>query len=86
MDFFIANSKEIAGRIKEFYGRDSTVIYPPVNIIQEKTTKKENYYLTGGRLTAAKNFDLIIKAFNKLKLPLENEGDKTQSNSGIFSK
>lgn len=75
VDFFIANSKEIAGRIKEFYGQNSTVIYPPVNIIPEKNVRKENYYLTGGRLTAAKNFDLIIKAFNKLKLPLLIYGD-----------
>lgn len=75
VDYFLANSKEIAGRIKEFYGRESVVVYPPVNVIQEKTTRKENYYLTGGRLTAAKNFDLIIKAFNKLKLPLLVYGD-----------
>lgn len=75
VDYFIANSKEIAGRIKKFYGKESVVIYPPVNIIQEENSRKENYYLTGGRLTAAKNFDLIIKAFNKLKLPLLVYGD-----------
>lgn len=30
VDYFIANSQEVAGRIKKFYRRDSTVIYPPV--------------------------------------------------------
>lgn len=75
VDYFVANSKEIAGRIKKYYGRESTVIYPPVNIVTEENVRKENYYLTGGRLTAAKNFDLIIKAFNKLKLPLLVYGD-----------
>ena len=30
--------------------------------------------MTGGRLTAAKNFDLIIKAFNKLGMPLKIYG------------
>ncbi|MFH1832918.1 MAG: glycosyltransferase [Candidatus Levyibacteriota bacterium] len=30
VDYFIANSKNVAGRIKKFYKRDSTVIYPPV--------------------------------------------------------
>jgi glycosyltransferase involved in cell wall biosynthesis len=34
----------------------------------------KSYYLTGGRMTAAKNFDLIIKAFNKLNLPLKIYG------------
>src|SRR3990167_8492495 len=28
VDYFIANSKEVAARIKKFYRRDSTVIYP----------------------------------------------------------
>jgi glycosyltransferase involved in cell wall biosynthesis len=30
VDYFIANSQEVAGRIKKFYRKDSTVIYPPV--------------------------------------------------------
>ncbi|MGA2911713.1 MAG: glycosyltransferase [Candidatus Levyibacteriota bacterium] len=30
VDYFIANSKEVAARIKKFYRRDATVIYPPV--------------------------------------------------------
>src|SRR3989344_2690200 len=30
--YFIANSKEVAGRIKKFYRRDSVVIYPPVEL------------------------------------------------------
>jgi glycosyltransferase involved in cell wall biosynthesis len=32
VDWFIANSKEVAGRIKKFYRRESTVIYPPVDV------------------------------------------------------
>jgi glycosyltransferase involved in cell wall biosynthesis len=32
VDYFIANSQEVAGRIKKFYRRDSTVIYPPVSL------------------------------------------------------
>lgn len=63
--YFIANSKNIGRRIEKFYRRrDYSVIYPPINI--PKNTKYKildnKYYLTGGRLTHAKNFDLIIKA------------------------
>ena len=80
VDYFIANSKEVAGRIKRFYGRNSTVIYPPVDIKNSKSQipNYKNFYLAGGRLTAAKNFDLIIKAFNELKLPLLIFGDGPQ--------
>ena len=35
VDFFIANSRNIAGRIKKFYRRNSTVIYPPIEMNQE---------------------------------------------------
>src|SRR5574337_683214 len=31
VDYFIANSHFVAGRIRKHYGRDATVIYPPVD-------------------------------------------------------
>lgn len=34
VDYFLANSKEVAGRIKKFYRRESTVIYPPVSFFR----------------------------------------------------
>ncbi len=77
VDFFIANSEEIAGRIKKFYRRDATVIYPPVdnaisNFKFQITNKnKKNYFLTGGRLARAKGIDVIVKAFNENGLPLK---------------
>jgi len=76
VDYFIANSEEVKKRIEKFYRKDSTVIYPPVEIPDTgfQIPDSRDYYLTGGRLTAAKNFDLIIKAFNKLNLPLKVYG------------
>jgi len=32
VDYFVANSKATASRIKKYYNRDSKVIYPPVNL------------------------------------------------------
>lgn len=32
VDYFIANSKETAARVKKFYRRESTVIYPPIKL------------------------------------------------------
>jgi glycosyltransferase involved in cell wall biosynthesis len=64
---FIANSKFISGRIKKVYGRDSTVIYPPVDtekFILEKN--KKSYYLTVSRFVPYKKIDLIAEAFSKM--------------------
>jgi len=71
-DYFVANSKEVAARIQKFYRRDSTVIYPPVDIPKPKIVdKKGNYYLTGGRLSRHKRQDLAIRACTSLNLPLK---------------
>ncbi len=74
--WFIANSREVQSRIKKFYRRQSTVIYPPVEINREikLVPAKENYFLTGGRLDLFKNFEIIVEACNRLKLPLKVYG------------
>lgn len=70
VDYFIANSKEVAARIKKFYCRDATVIYPPVEITSIKYPKR-NYFLAGGRLARPKRIDLAVLACSKLNLPLK---------------
>lgn len=67
-DFLVANSKEIQGRIKKFYNRESKVIYPPVELASDYNNSGalKNYYLIAGRLVPYKNFDAVIKAFGKL--------------------
>jgi glycosyltransferase involved in cell wall biosynthesis len=68
----IANSLEVQKRIKKFYKRDSTIIYPPVETPDfDKKIKKENYYVIGGRMSRHKGFDIAIEAFSKLGLPLK---------------
>jgi len=79
VDYFIANSKNVAGRIKKFYRRESTVIYPPVgtalglvkNFSHAKAPRADSYFLAGGRLARAKHIDLIIQACQELNLPLK---------------
>jgi glycosyltransferase involved in cell wall biosynthesis len=75
-DYLIANSKYTAERIKKYYRRKSTVIYPPVDV-EKFTPTKENagYFLTVGRLVPYKRVDLLIQVFQKLKLPLVIVGD-----------
>jgi len=68
-DFYIAIAEEIKQRIKKYYRRDSTVIYPPVDTEMfkpKKPIKKGNFYFTISRLVPYKKVDLIAKAFTKM--------------------
>ena len=68
VDEFIANSNFIAKRIKKIYGRESSVVYPPVDVEEIKPcTAKDNYYLTASRIVPYKKMDLIVEAFSKMK-------------------
>jgi glycosyltransferase involved in cell wall biosynthesis len=67
VDYFVANSNYIAGRIRKFYGRESTVIYPPVYIQDhEAQISKEDFYLTVSRMVPYKRIPLIAEAFRNL--------------------
>jgi len=74
-DYYFSNSRYIKNRIKKYYGRDSKVIYPPVDVNKFTPLKNDSavgdYYLFVSRLVGYKKCDLVIEAFNKLKLPLK---------------
>ncbi len=73
VDFFIANSSHIQSDIKTYYGRDSVVIHPPVNVdeFKAKPGVKRRGFVTVGRQVPYKRVDLIIDACTKLNLPLK---------------
>lgn len=76
VDHFIAISREVQDRIKRYYGRESEVIYPPVDVNPFRVgTGSGGYYVTGGRLTYYKRFDITVEAFSKLNMPLYVYGD-----------
>lgn len=68
---FVANSNYIAHRIWKCYNRQAAVIYPPVDVDRFYISdKRDNYFITVSRLVPYKRLDVMIKAFNHLKLPL----------------
>ena len=75
VDYFIANSNYIAGRIRKFYRRDSAVIHPPVDVAGGYLADcTEDYYLVVGRLVDYKRVDLAVEACNRLKRRLRVVG------------
>jgi glycosyltransferase involved in cell wall biosynthesis len=73
---FIAISRLVAERIKQNYGRDSTIIYPPVDVQSFRPADGyDSYFLIVSRLIPYKRIDLAVQAFTELGLPLRIIGD-----------
>lgn len=83
VDTFIANSEFVSDRIKRTYKKESTVIYPPINV--DKFTLfsiKEDFYLTASRLVPYKKTKLIVEAFNQMpqkKLVVIGSGEEYET-------
>jgi glycosyltransferase involved in cell wall biosynthesis len=75
VDAFVANSGEVASRIRRYYGRAATVIPPPVELPPAMPLPPGDFYLAGGRLIPYKRIELIVEAFTRLRLPLKIFGD-----------
>ncbi len=74
---FVAISRAVQQRIRTVYGRDSAVIYPPVDTaafaptpLDRPAAQVGNYYLVASRLIPYKRVDLAVRAFTQLGLPL----------------
>ncbi|RPI05286.1 MAG: glycosyltransferase family 4 protein [Ignavibacteriae bacterium] len=66
VQYFIANSHNVAERISRIYHRSSDVIYPPVSTDQFAVSEKDDgYYLVVSALVPYKRVDLAIEVFNK---------------------
>jgi len=65
VDYFIANSKEVQARIKKFYRRDSTVIYPPVSL--------------NGAEVDTKIFSLSAQGSKKFNLKSEGSNESSEN-------
>jgi glycosyltransferase involved in cell wall biosynthesis len=76
VNFFIANSRNVATKIKTLYGREAAVIHPPVDVERfNLDERQEPYYLIVAALVPYKRIDLAVDAFNELQLPLKIAGD-----------
>lgn len=79
VDYFVANSKNVANRIRKHYAREAKVIYPPVDISYfSPKDEDENYYLCVSRIIKHKRIDLVVDAFNILGLELYVIGEGTE--------
>ena len=82
IDVFIANSTITQERIKQYYGKPSTIIHPPVDVDRFTPAPKgeRSGYVLWGRHVPYKRFDLAIEACNQLgvKLTIVGSGPDTE--------
>jgi len=82
IDVFIANSTVTQQRIKQYYNKPSTIIYPPVEVSKFTPPPKgeRSGYVIWGRHVPYKRFDLAIEAANAMgaKLTIAGTGPDTE--------
>ena len=86
---FIANSQNVANRIRQYYRKPADVIHPPVNINQFVVSEKdEGYYLIVSALVPYKRVDLAIETFNQLgeRLLIVGTGPESKRLQSIANK
>jgi len=87
VDYFIADSKFIQERINRTYKRESTVIYPPVDVDKFTLSEhKKDFYLVASRLVPYKKTKLIVEAFNQMpdkKLVVIGKGEEYETIKSI---
>jgi glycosyltransferase involved in cell wall biosynthesis len=59
---YIANSAITQERIGEFYGRDSVVVHPPVDVDRFRPGESEDWYLTVGEVARHKRVHVALEA------------------------
>ena len=71
---FVANSQTVAERIRRYYHRESTVIYPPVDTDYftpaPPCEKRDDFFLAVSQLVPYKRIDLAVETFNRNGRPL----------------
>jgi glycosyltransferase involved in cell wall biosynthesis len=76
-DRILANSEFTADRVRRYYGRDSTVLPPPIELDRFHHAPAEDppYFVAIGRLDEMKRADVLARAFRGLEADLVLVGD-----------
>ncbi|HEX4718066.1 MAG TPA: glycosyltransferase [Thermoleophilaceae bacterium] len=72
---YVTNSRTTQARIRAYFGRESTVVHPPVDTSRFERGEPGDHYLVLSELMPHKRIDMAIQAFNQLRRPLLVVGD-----------
>jgi glycosyltransferase involved in cell wall biosynthesis len=74
-DRYVANSRTTQARIHAYFGRESAIVYPPVETSRFSPGSVGDHYAIVSELMPHKEIEIAIEAFNNLCLPLVVIGD-----------
>ena len=74
-DRYIANAELARERIREYFGREATVVHPPVDVERFSPGPVGDHYAIVAELMPHKQIDVAVEAFNRLRRPLLVVGD-----------
>lgn len=74
-DRYVANSSTTQARIRTYFGRESGIVYPPVETSRFSPGTPGEYYAIVSELMPHKRIAVAVEAFNALRLPLIVVGD-----------
>ena len=81
VDMFVANSSEVQARIKQYYHKPSTVIWPPVDVERfSPSPVRGEHYVALCRQVPYKRVDLVVAAAKALDVPLIVFGNGSEHN------
>ncbi len=73
---YLANSELTRGRIADFYGRDATVVHPPVDVERFAVDPApDDFFLLVGEVTAHKNPEIALAAAQRAGVAVRVVGD-----------
>jgi glycosyltransferase involved in cell wall biosynthesis len=70
VDAYLANSQTTKRRVSRYFGREATVLHPPVELERFAPDTPGDAYVVLSELMAHKRIDVAVHAFNELGLPL----------------
>jgi glycosyltransferase involved in cell wall biosynthesis len=76
VDRYLTNSRTTQARIESYFGRESHIVHPPVELSRfAPVPEPGEHYLVLSELISHKRIDVAIEAFAELGLPLVIAGD-----------
>ena len=70
VDAYVANSQTTKRRVARYFGREATVLHPPVDVERFTPGEPGEGYVVLSELMAHKRIEVAVRAFNDLRLPL----------------